>query len=75
VGQEFFALVVVEVKHFGPYICATMVKADQECGTAERRSYGVRGAPRQRQMGSTVYAHQIKEFLYFMRYGSKPAGF
>jgi hypothetical protein len=51
-----------------------LVKADQKCGTAERRSYGVRGAPKQRQMGSTHYAHQIKEFLYFMRYGSKPAG-
>jgi hypothetical protein len=51
-----------------------LVKAEQECAAAERRSYGVRGAPRQRQMGSTIYARDIKAFLYFMRYGSKPAG-
>ena len=51
-----------------------LVKADQECAAAERRSYGVRGAPKQRQMGSTVYARDIKAFLFFMRYGAKPAG-
>lgn len=40
-----------------------LLDADRECGIAERKSYGVRGAPRQRQLGSTVYAHQIKAFL------------
>jgi hypothetical protein len=46
--------------------------AERECGTAESRSYSVRGAPKARKMGSTKYAAQLKNFLYFMRYGSRP---
>jgi hypothetical protein len=51
-----------------------LVKAEQECASAERKSYGVRGAPRQREMGSTVYARDVKRFLFFMRTGTKPDG-
>lgn len=46
--------------------------AEEECRIAEARSYSVRGAPQQRKLGSTKYASQIKSFLYFMRFASRP---
>jgi hypothetical protein len=49
-----------------------MPAADAECGTAEARSYSVRGAPKAREQGSTRYASRLKQFLYFMNYGTLP---
>src|SRR5262245_13705891 len=48
--------------------------AEQACASAERGSYGVRGAVKKREMGSIEYAQAVKAFLFFMRTGMKPAG-
>lgn len=49
-----------------------MITAQGECATAEARSYSVRGAPKARKLGSTRYASQLKAFLYFMNFRSRP---
>ncbi len=49
-------------------------RADAECDLVERRSYGRKGAVREREFGSSEYAEQIKAFLFFMRSGSRPYG-
>lgn len=46
--------------------------SEQEIRIAEARSYSVRGAPEHRKRGSTKYASQIKSFLYFMRFATRP---
>ncbi len=46
--------------------------AEEEANSVERISYRIKGAVRNRQMGSTSYAEELKEFLFFMRYGKKP---
>lgn len=51
-----------------------LVTADQECAAAERRSYGVKGAVKAREMGSTDYAAALKRFLFFMRCGVRAGG-
>ena len=34
----------------------------------------MRGAPRQREMGSTQYASRIKAFLFYLSYWTRPGG-
>lgn len=51
-----------------------LIKADQEAANIEKGSFKAKGAVERRNMGSLEYAQKIKEFLYFMRYGQKPAG-
>lgn len=48
-------------------------EADAECGRVQKVSSRVRGAPRQRKMGSLQYLQRIKEFLFFMQHGIRPA--
>ena len=48
--------------------------ADHEAYRVEQLSYGVRGAVRARELGSTAYLSKIGEFLFYMRSGKKPAG-
>lgn len=47
--------------------------AEREVARVESLSYGRPGAVKAREMGSTKYAHEIKEFLFWMRYGTRPA--
>lgn len=47
-------------------------EADAEIGRIERLSYGVKGAPRHREMGSVEYASRIRAFLFYMRHGTRP---
>lgn len=51
-----------------------LIKAEQEGTNVEKGSSKVKGAVERRKMGSLEYAQKIKEFLFFMRYGQKPAG-
>ena len=46
--------------------------ADKACATAERLSYGVKGAKKAREQGSPRYAENLKEFLFFLRTQTKP---
>ena len=48
--------------------------AEQECSAAESVSYGRKGAVAARAAGSTRYAEQLKELLFWLRYGQKPSG-
>ena len=40
---------------------------------AERGSYGVKGAVNKRESGSIDFAHRVKQFLFFIQGGTKPA--
>jgi hypothetical protein len=42
--------------------------AEQECAAAEAASYGRKGAVAARNAGSTRYAHNLKELLFWLRY-------
>src|SRR5690242_513280 len=46
--------------------------AEQECAAAEAASYGVKGAIAARKAGGPEYAHNLKELLFWLRYGAKP---
>ena len=48
--------------------------AEQEANRVENRSYNVKGAIRQRNLGSMDYVNRIGEFLFWMRCGKRPAG-
>ena len=49
-----------------------IVEAEQECRSAEEQSYGKKGAVAARAAGSTTYAQNLKELLFWLRYGQKP---
>ena len=46
--------------------------AEKEADLAEHSSSRVKGAVNNRQMGSMIYAQELKEFIFFMRQGIKP---
>ncbi len=48
--------------------------AIQEAEYLEPLLYRVRGAVKRREMGGCEYVAQLKEFIYFMRTGTKPMG-
>lgn len=48
--------------------------AEREVYDAEQGSYGIKGAVKRRERGSTRYAAELKMFLFFMRYHVKPSG-
>jgi hypothetical protein len=48
-------------------------KAEQEVAEIEQLSYGRPGAVKAREMGSTAYAHKLKEFLFWLRFGRRPS--
>lgn len=47
------------------------MKAEAECRQAERNSYGVRGAVKARQMGSTQYVDSLRAFIFFLNSGMR----
>ena len=47
-------------------------EAEKECASVERTLSKVKGAPRNREQGAEVHCSQIKEFLFFMRTGTRP---
>ncbi len=47
-------------------------EADKECASVERTLSRVKNAPRNRDQGGVAYCSQIKEFLFFMRSGTRP---
>ncbi len=49
-----------------------LFRANEEIGHIERLSHRVKGALKRREMGSEKYASQIKEFLFYMRFGTRP---
>jgi len=51
-----------------------LFKANKETTNVEKGSAGVKGAVERRKMGSLEYVQKIKEFLFFMQHGQKPAG-
>jgi len=51
-----------------------LAMAEKECTATEGRSYGVKGAVKARELGSTKYAARLKKLLFFMRYGIVPYG-
>jgi hypothetical protein len=48
--------------------------AEQEANRVENHSFRVKGAVRQRELGSMDYVNRIGAFLFWMRYGKRPAG-
>lgn len=46
--------------------------AENECAAAESASYGTKGAVAARSAGSARYAEQLKELLFWLRYGKRP---
>ena len=48
--------------------------ADKACRAPESASYGVKGAIKARQAGSTRYVESLKKFLGFMYTQLKPSG-
>lgn len=46
--------------------------AEQECVAAENASYVKKGAVAARAAGGPEYAQNLKELLFWLRYGSKP---
>lgn len=51
---------------------AIRYQAELEVASAERASFSVQGAPRQREMGSSQYASRIKAFLFYLSYWTRP---
>jgi hypothetical protein len=49
-----------------------VVQADAECVRAEGAPFG-KGGPHRRELGSVAYARQIREFLFFLHTGTRPA--
>ena len=47
-------------------------QASAEVAEVEGASFSVKGAPRQRELGSANYASRIKAFIFFMQSGAKP---
>ncbi|MBK3804458.1 hypothetical protein GAY33_36100 [Azospirillum brasilense] len=48
--------------------------AESEVANVERGLYGVRGGPARREEGGQRYVADLKEFLYWLRHGTKPNG-
>ena len=46
--------------------------AERECADAEAASYARKGAVAARQAGGPEYAQNLKELLFWLRYGTKP---
>ncbi len=51
-----------------------ILAAQRRCHELEAISYGVKGAVRAREMGSTEVAEQLKGLLFWLRTMQKPAG-
>jgi hypothetical protein len=49
-----------------------LTQASAEVAQVERVSFRVKGAPSQREHGSSAYASRIKAFLFYLRSGTKP---
>jgi hypothetical protein len=49
-------------------------EAERQVRDIEAGLSGVRGVPRQRRLVAGRYAHRLKEFLFFMRSGTRPGG-
>lgn len=45
---------------------------EREIGRIENRSYNVKGAACQKQLGSLDYVNRVGEFLFWLRNGVKP---
>lgn len=48
--------------------------AETKCISLERGSYGVKGAVKRRELGSTELVEKIKGLLFWLQNGMKPAG-
>jgi len=51
-----------------------ILAANARCAALERGSYGIRGAVKRRELGSTKLADKIKGLLFWLQNGMKPAG-
>lgn len=67
---EAFLARMMDVEHPGLIIQA----AERECNRAEGGNSRGRVAPAARAAGAYEYARQLKNLLYFLRFGQKPGG-
>jgi hypothetical protein len=64
-------LTAVQGKSYAELLAA----ADRECAAVEAQAYGGRaGSVRAREQGAGEYAHDLKGFLFWLRYGRRPDG-
>lgn len=49
-------------------------KAEEEAYEADRKSYDIKGAVKNREMGSVRYSSQLGGLLFWLHYGTRPNG-